>query len=118
MWSPRKIVQTVLIGCICRSRGQKIGLQNAIFMQSSSLKLQGPELLYLVYNIIYRSSTKVVQIMPLGPKSTPDRGSQFNIELYKENFKRLLILNRYWEFNQAQQEGSLGGPLPKLFKWF
>jgi len=31
MWSPTTIVQMVLIGCICRSRGQKIGLQKAIF---------------------------------------------------------------------------------------
>ena len=30
-WSPTKIVQMVLIGCICRSRGQKIGLKIAIF---------------------------------------------------------------------------------------
>jgi len=29
-WSSIKVVQTVLIGCISRSRGQKIGLQNAI----------------------------------------------------------------------------------------
>ena len=30
-WSPTKIVQMVLIGCLCRSRGQKIGFQNATF---------------------------------------------------------------------------------------
>ena len=30
-WSPTKIVQMVLIGCICRSQGQKIDFQNAIF---------------------------------------------------------------------------------------
>ena len=30
-WSPTEIVQVVLIGCISRSRGQKIGFQNAIF---------------------------------------------------------------------------------------
>jgi len=30
-WSPTKIVQMVLIGCISRSRGQKVGFQNAIF---------------------------------------------------------------------------------------
>ena len=29
-WSPTKVVQMVLIGCISRSRGQKIGFQNAI----------------------------------------------------------------------------------------
>ena len=51
--------------------------------------------------------------MPLGSKLTPPRGSQFNIELYKEIIKRLLPLNRYWEFDQTQQEWSLGGPLPK-----
>ena len=31
------------------------------------------------------SSTKVVQIMPLGLKLTRPGGSQFYIELYKEN---------------------------------
>ena len=36
---------------------------------------------------------QVVQIMPLGLKLTSPRGSQFYIELYKENFKRLLLLN-------------------------
>jgi len=30
-WSLTKIVQMVLIGCICRSRDQKLGFQNAIF---------------------------------------------------------------------------------------
>jgi len=30
-WSPTKIVQMVLIGCISSSRGQKLGFQNAIF---------------------------------------------------------------------------------------
>jgi len=30
-WSPIKVVQTVPVGCISRSGGQKIGFQNAIF---------------------------------------------------------------------------------------
>jgi len=30
-WSPIKVVQTVPVGCINRSRGQKISFQNAIF---------------------------------------------------------------------------------------
>jgi len=30
-WSPIKVVQTVPVGCISRSRGQTIGFQNAIF---------------------------------------------------------------------------------------
>jgi len=31
-WSSIKVVQTVPVGCISRSRGQKIGFQNAIFI--------------------------------------------------------------------------------------
>jgi len=31
VWSPIEIVQMILIGCISRSRGQKLGVQNAIF---------------------------------------------------------------------------------------
>ena len=75
----------------------------------------------IVLNIITFFSSpehKVVQIMPLGSKLIPTRGSQFYIELYKEKFKRLLLLNLLWLFVQTQQEWSLGGPLPKLFKWF
>jgi len=50
MWSPIKVVQTDSVGCINRSQGKKIGFQN--FQKPSCLKLQGPELLYLVYSII------------------------------------------------------------------
>jgi len=56
--------------------------------------------------------------MPLGSKLTPPQGSHVYIELYKEKFKQLLLLNRQWEFDQSVQEWSLGGPLPKSFKWF
>jgi len=54
--------------------------------------------------------------MPLGSKLTMPPGSQFYIELYKENCKRLLLLNRLWEFDETKQEWSLGGPLHKFFK--
>jgi len=51
-WSSTKIVEMVLIGCISRSRGQYIGFFKCNFQKSSCLKLQGPELVYLVYSII------------------------------------------------------------------
>ena len=35
----------------------------------------------------------VVQIMPLGSKLTPSRGSQFYIDLYKKKFKRHFLLS-------------------------
>jgi len=59
---------------------------------TSSPKLEGPELSYLV------------QIVPLGLKLIPPRVSQFYTELYKNNFERLLFLNREWEFGQLEEE--------------
>jgi len=47
-----KIVQMVLIGCISRSRGKKLGFQNAFFQKSSCLKPHGSELSYLAYKTI------------------------------------------------------------------
>ena len=58
--------------------GSKNRLLNCNFQKSSCPKLQGPELSYVVYSIIQRSSTKVVQIMPLGLKLTCPRGHNFN----------------------------------------
>jgi len=49
--------------------------------------------------------------MPLGSKFTHPRESKFYIELYKENFKQLLLLNHLLEFVQTQQESFLGSPL-------
>ena len=69
--------------------GSKNRFSKCHFQKSPCLKLQGPELSYLVYSIIQRSSTKIVQIMPLVSKLTPPQGSQFYIELYKENLLQL-----------------------------
>jgi len=41
--------------------------------------------------------------MPLGSKLTLVWGSQFYIELYEENFKQIILLNRL-EFDKTQQE--------------
>jgi len=56
---------------------------------------------------IFLSSTKVVQIMPLWSKLTPPRGSQFYIDLYKENFKQHLLFNRLWDLNKLQRNDPL-----------
>jgi len=59
VWSTIKVVQTVPVGCISRSRGQKNRFSKCNFQKSSCPKLQGPELSYLVYSIIQRSSTNI-----------------------------------------------------------
>jgi len=68
--------------------------------KSSCLKLQGPEHSYMVYNIIERSSTNVVQNMPLG--------HNFTLNYMRKTFSLEPIME-IWPNS---------GPLPKLFKWF
>ena len=65
----------------------------------------GPEISYLAYNTIFKSSSKIVQSMPLGSYLTPSpRGHSFTLN-YKENyFLKLLPLNHLWKFDQTQQE--------------
>ena len=36
----------------------------------------------------------------------------------KKNYKRLLLLNKWMDFETISHECSLGGPLPKLLKLF
>ena len=106
-WSSTKVVQTVPVDCISRSRGQKCN-----FQKSSYLKLQGPELSYLVYSIIkmYQSCSNYAPEVKIG-------GHNFTLNYIRKTSNDFL-LNRLWEFYQTQQEWSLGGPLPKLFKLF
>jgi len=81
-WSLTEIVQMVLISCISRSRGQKIGFQKAIFKNLLvwTYKAQGFHIWYIA------SSTKVVQIIPLGSKMTPSRGHKFTLNYIMKSF--------------------------------
>jgi len=45
--------------------------------------------------------------MPLGLKLTPPQGSQLYIELYKKNFRRLLLLNHtYGNMTKLNRDDS------------
>jgi len=90
-WFPTKVVQIVSVGCISRSQGQKIGFQNAIFKyilvwnyKAQSFHIGIHHHLEVFYHSCYNYAP--------GVKIDPPRKSQFYIELYKENFKRLLHL--------------------------
>ena len=60
--------------------------------KSSCLKLQGLQPCYLVWSIISLTSTKIVQIIPLGPKMGLPQGSQVYIGLFRENMKKIFLL--------------------------
>jgi len=67
-WSPSKVVQIVPDGCILWSRGYAIGFKK---MDFSNTGIFLSKVLDLVYNTIYKSATKVAQIMPPVSKMTP-----------------------------------------------
>jgi len=122
-WSPTENVQMVLIGCMSRSRGQKICFQNEIFKNLLvwNYKAQSFHIWYIA------SSTgplpKLFKLSPWGqnwPRPFWPRPGVHNFTL---NYKRKTANNFLsWtangNFYQTQQEWSLGGPLPKMFKWF
>jgi len=115
--SSTKFVQTVSVGCISRLRGQKISFH--FFFKNLLVWNYKAQSFHIRYIASSRGPLpKLFKLCPWGQNWPRPRGSQFYIELYKEKFKRLLLLNCLWDFDQTQQELSLGGPLRKLFKWF
>jgi len=93
-WSRIKIVQTVLVGCISRSRDQKVGFQNAIFknLLVRNYKDQSFHIWYIASSRGFLP--KLFKLSPWG-QNWPGPGSQnFTLKLYKENCKRLLLFNR------------------------
>ena len=65
-----------------------IGLYRENVKKSSCLKPRDQEPCYLVLSITKWTSTKFVQIMPLGSKKIPPRGHMFYIGLYREDKKK------------------------------
>jgi len=96
-WSLTKVVQTVPVDCISRSRGQQKGFHNAIF--KSLVQNYKAHNIHIWY--IASSRGHLPTLFKLCPwdQKWPCRGAQWYIELYKENFLKRLLLNRYWEFD-------------------
>jgi hypothetical protein len=63
----------------------------------------------LVSNIVWWTSTKNVQIMALGSKLAPPQGGHgFSLYVHSKNFKNLLLLNPWANFDKTSQLCSLG----------
>ena len=61
------------------------------------------------------SSFKVVQIVPVCCIS---RSQELKIDFLTKNFKNLLVINHWTDFNIILQKCSFGDPLPRLFEPF
>jgi len=71
-WSPTKIVQMVLIGCICRSRGKKIGFQNAM-LKNLLIKNYKTQSFYIWYKTLSKDPLpKLFKLCPWGHNFTLD----------------------------------------------
>ena len=81
----------VPVPSISRSHRIKIDFQDENLKESSRLKPQGLEPGYLVCSITEKTSTKIVQILPFGPKMGLPWGSQVYIGLYREIMKKNLV---------------------------
>jgi len=83
-WSPTKIVQMVLIGCISRSRGQTIGFQNA---NSKNLLVWNYKA--QSFHILYKASSrgplpKLFKLCPWG-QNWPARGHNFTLNYIRKS---------------------------------
>jgi len=78
-WSLTEIVQIVLIGCISRSRGQKIGFQNAIFKKFLvwNYKAQGFHIWFIASN--RGPLPKLFKLSPLGQNWPRPGGHNFTL---------------------------------------
>ena len=62
-------------------------------------------------------STKIVQADMIRQKNMTTRWRGiFSLYIYIENFKNLLVRNRWVEFIVTWQECCFGDPVPRLFK--
>jgi len=86
-WSPIKVVQTVPVGCISRSRGQKIGFQNAIFknLLVRNYKAQSFHIWYIASS--RGSLPKLFKLCPWGQNWPRPRGHNFTLNYIRKTSK-------------------------------
>jgi len=117
-WSPTKVVQMVLIGCISRSRGQKEGFQNAIFKNLLvwNYKAQSFHILYIALS--RGPLPKLFKLCPFGQNWPRPGGHNFTLNYIRKSSNDIFSWTAIGNLTKLNREWSLGGPLPKLFKWF
>jgi len=91
-WSPSKIVQMVLIGCICRSRCQNIGFQNAIFKNLLVWNYKAQS-----FHIWYIASSrgplpKLFKLCPWGQNWPRPGGHNFTLNYIRKSLKDIFKL--------------------------
>jgi len=105
-WSPTEIVQMVLIGCISRSWGQKIGFQNAIFKNLLVWNYKAQS-----FHIWYIASSrgplpKLFKLCPLGQNWPLPGGHNFTSNYIRKSLKDIFS----WTANGNLTKLDRNGP--------
>jgi len=116
-WSPTKIVQIVLIGCISRSLGQKIGFQKAIFKNLLvwNYKAQSFHVWYITSSRV--PLPKLFKLCPWGQNWPRPGGHNFTLIYIRKTSNDFLS----WTANGNLTKLNRNGPwvvLNHLFKSF
>ena len=104
-WSPTKTVQMVLIGCICRSRGQKIGFQNAIFKNLLVWNNKAQR-----FHIWYIASSrgplpKLFKLCPWGQNCSCPGGHNFTLSYIRKISNDFLSWTSYGNLTKLNKNG-------------
>jgi len=113
--SSTNVVQTVPVGCISRSWGEKKGFQNALFKNLLLWNIKAQS-----FHIWYIPSSRgplpnLFKFCPWGQNWPLPRGHTFTLNyIGKLLTSSLEPLMEIW----PNSTGMIPGPLPKLLKWF
>jgi len=104
-WSPIKVVQTVPVGCINRSRGQKIGFQNAIFKNLVwNYKAESFHMWYIASS--RGPLPKLFILCPWGQNWPRPGGYNFTLNYIRKSFNDIFI----WTANGNLTKLNRNGP--------
>ena len=104
-WSPIKFVQTIPVGCISRSRGQKIGFQNAIFknLLVRNYKAQS-------FHIWYIASSRgplpnLFKLCPWGQNWPRSGGHNFTLNYIRKSSNDIFSWTAYGNLTKLNRNG-------------
>jgi len=103
-WSPTKVVQMVLIGCISRSQGQKVGFQNAIFKNLLvwNYKAQSFHIWYIASSI---SLPKLFKLCPWGQNWPRPGGHNFTLNYIWKSSNDIFSWTAYGNLTKLNRNG-------------
>jgi len=127
-WSPIKVVQTVPVGCISRSRDQKIGFQNAIFKNLLVRHYKAQSFHFWYISSSRGPLSKLFKLCPWGQNWLRPGGHNFTLNYIRKTSNEIFSWTAYgnwiklhrndsWVvFYQSCSKGSSSGFQNAIFK--